>query len=134
MEWSSEEYIGEGGDLIEVYSGGDGSSQTRLRGSTVATRVNVYSDSGITVIISQLHIVASEQFPTSSVTCRINTRGPRETINFNTTGMKSHNILTYTLLSNSLFQFINYKLFITYYVLYSCNRRSTSIYSPTPPL
>ena len=89
MEWFSEDYIGVGGDLIEISSQDEGSNQTRLGGTTVATRIGVYSDNGITVIVSQLHITASDQFPMSSVTCRINTRGPNETVSFNTTGIKS---------------------------------------------
>jgi hypothetical protein len=86
MEWYSEDYIGVGGDLIEVSSLDEGSNQTRLQGNTVATRIRVYNDNGITVIVSQLHIIASEQFPTSSVTCRINRRGPNDTIKFSTSG------------------------------------------------
>jgi hypothetical protein len=86
MKWSSEHYIGVGGDFIEVSSLGEGRNQTRLRGKTIATRIEVYSDNGITVIVSQLHIIASEDFPISSVTCRINTRGPSDTIQFNITG------------------------------------------------
>ena len=89
MEWFSEDYIGIGGDFIEIFSRDEGSNQTRLRGMTVATRIGVYDDNGITVIVSQLHIIASDQFPMSSVTCRINGRGPNETISFNTTGIKS---------------------------------------------
>ena len=89
MEWVSEDYIGAGGDLIEIFSQDDGSNQTRLRGMTVATRTGVYDDNGITVIVSQLHIIASDQFPMSSVTCRINGRGPSTTVRFNTTGIKS---------------------------------------------
>ena len=86
MEWVSEDYIGAGGDLIEIFSQDDGSNQTRREGMTVATRVGVHDDNGITVIISQLHITASDQFPMSSVTCRINGRGPSTTVNFNITG------------------------------------------------
>jgi hypothetical protein len=89
MKWYSEDYIGDGGDLIEVSSLGEGRNQTRLRGKTIATRIGVYSNNGITVIVSQLHIVASEQFPMSSVTCRFNAHGRNKTINFNITGMKS---------------------------------------------
>ena len=86
IEWVSEDYIGVGGDLIEIFSRDEGSNQTRLRGMTVATRTGVYDDSGITVIVSQLHIIPSDNFPMSSVACRINTRGPNKIINFNVTG------------------------------------------------
>jgi hypothetical protein len=89
LEWYSEEYIGSGGDVIEILSSGPGNNQTRLGGNTVATRVSVSTDSGITVIISQLHIMTSEQIPTCLVMCAINGNGPREAISFTTTGMNS---------------------------------------------
>ena len=87
LEWHSEEYIGTGGDRIEILRSGDGRNETRLGGETVATTVSVSTYSGVTVIISQLHIMTSEQIPTSSVTCAINGNGPRETIFFTTTGI-----------------------------------------------
>ena len=87
MVWRSAEYIGGGGDQIEILSGGVASDETRL-GGTVATRVNTSSDNGITVIVSKLYIIASEEFPSSSVTCAINGRGSSQTINFTTTGMR----------------------------------------------
>jgi hypothetical protein len=89
MEWYSDEYVGSSGDRIEIVRGGDGRNQTRLGGQTVATTVSVTTYSGVTVIVSQLHIMTSEQIPTSSVTCAINGQGPREAVSFITTGMKS---------------------------------------------
>jgi hypothetical protein len=90
MEWYSEEYIGSGGDLIEIVRNGDGNNQTRRGGDTVATTVSVNTVNGITMIVSQLHIMTSESFETSSVTCATNGNGPRaqKVISFNTTGMK----------------------------------------------
>ena len=88
LEWYSDEYIGPGGDVIEILNGGRGNNQTRLGGNTVATTVSVSTFSGITVIISQLHILTSDQIPTSLVTCGINGNGPRKAISFTTTGMK----------------------------------------------
>jgi hypothetical protein len=88
LEWYSDEYIGSGGDVIEI-SRNDGNNQTRLGGNTVATRVSVNTYSGVTVIVSQLHIMTSEQIPTSSMTCATNGNGPRKVIPFTTTGMKS---------------------------------------------
>ena len=90
LEWHSEEYIGTGGDRIEILRSGDGRNETRLGGETVATTVSVNTYSGVTVIISQLHIMTSEQIPTSSVRCTINGNGPRKIIPISTTGMKSH--------------------------------------------
>jgi hypothetical protein len=92
LEWYSDEYIGPGGDVIEILSSGGGNNQTRLGGKTVATRVSVNTYSGVTVIVSQLHIMTSEQIPTSSVTCAINGNGPRRVIPFTTTGMKSRTV------------------------------------------
>ena len=89
LEWHSDEYIGTGGDRIEILKSGDGRNETRHGRETVATTVSVNTYSGVTVIISQLHIMTSEQIPTSSVTCAINGNGPRKTISFTTTGMRS---------------------------------------------
>ena len=87
LEWYSDEYIGRGGDL-PIYSGGTTNNVTSFNyPSTYATRVSAAMENGITEIVSQLFIIASEQFPTSSVTCRIDGRGPLRTISFNTTGI-----------------------------------------------
>ena len=85
LEWFSDDYVGPGHDHLPISSGGLARNQTR--GSTVATRVHVDNDNGITVIVSQLHIIASEEFPTSSVRCGVNGQGPHQDINFTTTGM-----------------------------------------------
>jgi len=82
LNWISTDYIG-AGNFFPIPS--VGIARNRTSGSAVATRLDTYVDSGSTVIISQLHITASEQFPTSSVTCRINGEGPSETIDFITT-------------------------------------------------
>ena len=87
LEWHSDEYIGTGGDRIEILRSGDGRNETRLGGETVATTVSVNTYSGVTVIISQLHIMTSELIPTSSVMCATNGNGPRKTISFRTTGI-----------------------------------------------
>ena len=84
LEWISEEYIGPDGDLLPIAS--SGIARNRTRGTTVATRVGVDVTDGITTITSQLHIITSEHFPTSSVICGINGQGPRHRITFNTTG------------------------------------------------
>ena len=90
MEWLSDHYIGGGGDLIQISSRDEGGNQTRRGGMTVSTRERVYDDRGITVIVSQLHIIPSEQFSMSSVKCRINQDGSSEVINFTTTGKCVH--------------------------------------------
>ena len=93
LEWRSNEHIGINGDDIQIYSVGSRDNVTSVTiPTTYATRVSVTVEDGITVIVSQLFITASEQFPTSSVTCRINHDGPRQTISFITTGMATYNV------------------------------------------
>ena len=88
LEWESTDYIGEGGNVIQISSYGDNNVTRSLSNpDTYATRVSVSVEDGVTVIVSQLFITVSEQFPTSSVTCRIDEQGPRKTISFNTTGI-----------------------------------------------
>ena len=90
LEWQSNEHIGTDGDDIQIYSVGSRNNVTSVTiPTTYATRVSVTTENGITMIVSQLYITTSEQFPTSSVTCRINGQGPIKTISFNTTGMKT---------------------------------------------
>ena len=86
LSWNSSEYIGLGN---EFHIASAGEARNRTRGTTVATRVHTYNDNGITVIVSQLHIIALEEISTSSVTCRINGEGPSETVHFITTGMSA---------------------------------------------
>ena len=87
LEWQSNEYIGTDGDDIQIYSVGDRDNVTSVTiPTTYAIRDSVAVENGITVIVSRLFITASEQFPTVSVTCRINHDGPRQTISFSITG------------------------------------------------
>ena len=89
LEWQSDEHIGTDGDDIQIYSVGSRVNVTSVTiPTTYATRVSVTVENGVTVIVSQLLITASDRFPTSSVTCRINGQGPVKTISFNTTSMK----------------------------------------------
>ena len=85
--WQSE-YIGANGlDIIQIYGTGDRVNVTSTSiETTYATRVSSSEEDGVTVIVSQLFITASEQLPTSSVTCRINHGGPRQTISFSIIG------------------------------------------------
>ena len=89
LEWRSDEHIGTDGDDIQIYSiGTDRDNVTSVTiPTTYATRDSVTMEYGITVIVSQLFITTSDRFPTSSVTCGINSLGPRQMISFNTTGM-----------------------------------------------
>ena len=52
---------------------------------TIATLVSVSDDNGMTVIVSMLRIIASSQFPVSTVTCQ--GRDSHKMITFNTDGM-----------------------------------------------
>ena len=91
LEWQSNEHIGMDGDNIQIYSVGPRDNVTSVTIlTTYATRVSVTMENGITVIVSQLFITASEQFPTSSITCRINGQGPIKTISFDTTGIHNN--------------------------------------------
>ena len=88
LEWHSDEYIGTGGDSIPIYSIGSRENVTSGGNpSAYATRVSVDVVDGITVIVSKLFIVPTEQFPTSTVTCQINNHGPSKNITFYTTGI-----------------------------------------------
>ena len=91
MEWQSNEYVGTDGDDIQIYSVGSRVNVTSVTiPTTYATRVSVNMENpGITVIVSQLFIKASDHFPISSVTCGINGLGPRQTITFKTIGMSA---------------------------------------------
>lgn len=89
LEWQSDEYIGRGGDNIQIYNVGDRVNVTSfINENTYATRDSVTVENGVTVIVSRLFIIALEQFPLSSITCGINGHGLRQTISFNTTGME----------------------------------------------
>ena len=87
--WQSE-YIGANDhDIIQIHGTGDRDNVTSTSiETTFATRVSVTVENGVPVIVSQLFITVtvSEQFPTSSVTCRINHDGPRQTISFSIIG------------------------------------------------
>ena len=83
LEWRSDDYIKS--DSIPIYSSGPTDFVSSEAAN--ATRVNVTVEGGITVIVSQLFIVAKEEFPMSSVTCSADGNGPRQTIFFNTTSM-----------------------------------------------
>ena len=94
LEWQSTDYVGTGGNDIQISSVGDRDNVTSLTNpNTYATRDSVAEENGVTVIVSRLFITASEQFPTSSVTCRIDGLGPQAIIYFNTTGIEFHSVI-----------------------------------------
>lgn len=87
LTWTSEDYIGSGGDRLEtLFIDSPGIKKSNSRNpSTFATLIMASKDSsGVRVIVSELHIIASSQFPVSSVTCRGSSSALNKTITFKT--------------------------------------------------
>ena len=84
IHWSSNEYIGGGGYRLDLFSGDcvGASQNSSFVPATNATCVSVTHENGINIIVSELHITATLQYPTSSVTCSINSHGVMNTTNF----------------------------------------------------
>ena len=59
---------------------------------TVATRVSTTTENGIQVIVSELRILASIQYPVATVTCGYSGHGSIRSITFQTVG--ESNIIT----------------------------------------
>ena len=92
LTWTSAEYIGRGGDVLE-FSSIDSSGQTTSSSdnpTTIATLINTNTDpdTQVTMIKSELHIIASVRHPTSSVGCRINSHGKANITEFETVPSK----------------------------------------------
>ena len=90
ISWSGNEYVGPGNNVIE-FASVDNPEETIPRQSsthptTIATLISVTTDNttGVTVIVSQLHIRASVQYPNSSISCRLDGHGAVSTITFTT--------------------------------------------------
>lgn len=90
MEWSSEQYIGTGGDVLQLtsdhpigYTANDTWNPTTVATliSTSTRRSNVV----VTVtVVSELQLIASARYPISNVSCGANGRGPVSTVTFQT--------------------------------------------------
>lgn len=81
LNWSSNEYIGNNGLLLQILSVGNTTTvQSYLVPNTSATRISITNDTGEIVIVSELRIIASLDYPTAIVTCNQNS------INFSTIG------------------------------------------------
>ena len=84
QEWYSPEYITGIDDRIQLHEG-------RLRGNrraANATIINITTNEAREkVIISRLSLIASTQYPISTVSCGDNGHGMRDNITFNITGM-----------------------------------------------
>ena len=68
LEWFSEEYIGTGGDRLQILSGSNRNTSS-INPDAVATRISVTDDNGVIVIVSELRIIASISYPTATVSC-----------------------------------------------------------------
>jgi hypothetical protein len=86
LSWSSDDYIGPGGALLQVASFQDLGHTTNspVNPNTVATLTSVTTDAdtGVTEVVSRIRITASAQHPTSSVSCRLDNQGTPSTITF----------------------------------------------------
>ena len=86
LEWLSDEYIGPGGDRLQILSGSSRNSATsNSNPDTVATRISVTTENGEVVIVSILSIVVSAQYPTATITCSNSDRGMKQNITFKLT-------------------------------------------------
>ena len=84
LTWISDDYIGSGGVVLQfasLHSPGWNASNS-LNPTTVATLISANTVNGVTVIESELRIIASVQYPTSSVSCRVDNYGELNTAMF----------------------------------------------------
>ena len=84
FNWISDDYIGTGGDVLQLASSdppGQTASNPR-NPTTVATLVSTSRSNGVTTTVSELQLMASSQFPNSSVSCRDNGQGTVNTTSF----------------------------------------------------
>ena len=99
LEWSSVEYIGQGGFPLQLLSlNGTGTNvSSTTNPSTYAVRRSVSTENNQTVILSDLRLVASLQYPMGTVSCSASANGASfsESITFITRG-KMLIIITYT--------------------------------------
>jgi hypothetical protein len=84
LAWSSEDYIGSTSDGRRLeFGAADMLNTTFRRSSTVATLLR---KNGVMEIVSQLKIIASAMYPTSSVVCHDTSTGTSRSIYFNVSG------------------------------------------------
>ena len=82
LEWISDQYIGAGRLQITSFPHDPDRVDSTDNRATFASRVNVTTENEEMVIVSQLHIVASAQYPDSSVTCRNNGHQSSKDVSF----------------------------------------------------
>ena len=75
--WGSDAYIGSRYLRFTYHNRPGRHRVSSTNNNTVATLINITTDAntGITGFISELKIIASQQYPTSSVRCRLNDDG-----------------------------------------------------------
>lgn len=74
ITWSSDDYIGTGGDNLQLLSiDPEGQNTTNTRNpTTIAFLINTTRINRVITVISELQLTASELYPTSNVSCGIN--------------------------------------------------------------
>lgn len=88
LEWNSAEYIGQGGFPLQLlsFNGTETNVSSTTRPSTYAVRLSVATENGQAVIMSELRIIASVQYPVATVTCGASGAGSSIRITFQTIG------------------------------------------------
>ena len=71
LDWNSDEYIGQGGFPLQLlsFNGSNTNVSSTSRPSTYAVRRSVTTENGRLVIVSDLRIIASTQYPVATVSC-----------------------------------------------------------------
>ena len=87
LEWISDEYIGPGGDRLQILSASERTTAiSNSNPDTIATRISVTTENGEVVIVSMLSILVSSQFHTATIICSNSDRGIIQNITFQTVG------------------------------------------------
>lgn len=92
LSWKSDDYIGSGGAMFEFISIDDPGSTTMIHTKPTTTAILISTttefdaNTGVRVseIVSELRIMASLQYPISSVSCQVNGNGPLNSTMFRT--------------------------------------------------
>ena len=88
IAWSSDEYIGSNVQFEFFIVESVGTTHTSpANPNTVVTLINVTTENGVAILVSQLHIIVLSGFLTSSVTCIHLSLGQTNTIVFHVLGM-----------------------------------------------
>ena len=87
LQWSSNEYISSGGHNIQILNSPSGMDVTR--GSAHATLVNTTMENGTPVLVSELRILVSSQYPIATIKCDDNGHGSNDNITFHLAGKPS---------------------------------------------